>query len=254
MAVWMICPSARPANECIPVFDKWRERGYKIAIWRDAGDQANLAADFLVRAEYPGYAKACNFLIRCVLNMDQQCDWVVVGSDDTLPDQRNPEEIAKECSEHFFELQAHNPVMHLKYADEYSTFGCVQPTGDRFAGGHIDRICGSPWIGREFAKRMYGGNGPYWPGYHHIYADEEIQNVAEKYGVLWQRPDLIHLHNHWTRSSLDVNAVADYRRPRPKFLDEAYSARNWAEVDTLFKDRRRQGFPGHEPLAAAVAV
>ena len=35
----------------------------------------------------------------------------------------------------------------------------MQPTGDRFAQGQIDRIAGSAWIGREFARRAYGGNG-----------------------------------------------------------------------------------------------
>ena len=245
-SVWMVCPSARSAAESSTVFEQWKMRGYKLAIWRDAGDRANLEADFLVRADYPGYAQANNFLIRCVLNMDAGCDWVVVGSDDTLPDQRNPEEIAIECSHHF----AWEKSQRSGQFENPCTFGICQPTGDRFAGGHIDRICGSPWIGREFARRMYGGNGPYWEGYSHIFADEEVQAVAQKYGVLWQRPDLIHLHNHWTRDSLAVNAQADYRRPRPKFLDEVYSPRNWNEVDAIFKERRRNNFPGHEPIAA----
>ena len=245
MAVWMVCPSARSAAESSTVFEQWKMRGCKLAIWRDAGDRTNLDTDFLVRAEYPGYAKANNFLIRCVLNTDPACDWVVVGSDDTLPDRHDPEEIADQCSRHF------GVVQHIIESDiPHSTFGIVQPTGDRFAGGHIDRICGSPWIGREFARRMYGGNGPYWDGYSHIFADQEIQEVAQKYGVLWQRPDLIHLHNHWTRDSLAVNAQADYRRPRPKFLDEVYSPKNWNEVDGKFKERRAKNFPGHEPVAA----
>jgi hypothetical protein len=97
-------------------------------------------------------------------------------------------QIAKECTAHFG-----------------GTFGVMQPTGDRWANGSIDRICGSPWLGREFCTRMYHGKGPMYGGYLHMFGDEELQHVATRLGVLWQRRDLTHLSQallpHRTRRS-----------------------------------------------------
>ena len=48
------------------------------------------------------------------------------------------------------------------------TFGVMQPTGDRWGERNgiatIDRIAGSPWMGREFCRRMYHGSGPMYNG------------------------------------------------------------------------------------------
>ena len=96
----------------------------------------------------------------------------------------------------------------------FETFGVMQATGDRWgenepwaraqfpdAPAYIDRICGSPWIGREFARRMNQGKGPFWREYFHMFADEELQCVAQRLGVLWQRRDLTHHHEHPRRSA-----------------------------------------------------
>ena len=156
--------------------------------------------------------------------IDPQADWFVGGGDDTDPDQtKRAEEIAQECSAHFedatwplcwhwpsgktlveaqAEGTAHQEKQRLwsgELARIYSTFGIMQPTGDRWgadepwakalfpdAPAYIDRICGSPWIGREFARRMNEGAGPFHPAYRHMFADEELQCVAKRLGVLWQ--------------------------------------------------------------------
>jgi hypothetical protein len=209
----------------------WRAMGYRVALWRDYGDDT-VESDYLKLGDYPGYAKAANALIGDVLALDAGCNWIVTGGDDTDPDPKKPAfEIARECAEKFD-----------------GTFGVMQPTGDRFAGGSIDRIAGSPWIGREFCERAYGGNGPYFEGYRHMFVDEEIMQVALKLGVFWQRPDLTHLHRHFMRESdaIDSRAVA---RPVPPHLAEANSPGHWKTHKTIFLERKSLGFPGHEASA-----
>jgi len=129
----------------------------------------------------------------------------------------------------------------------------MQPTGDRwgegqggFADAPIDRVADSPWISREFARRMYGGTGPYWHEYRHQFVDEELQNVALKLGVFWQRPDLTQRHNHWGRPR-DGEIMAPSSR-MPAFLAEANSAEHWRKYKGIFEARRAAGFPGHEPI------
>lgn len=237
MSVWFAIPSARPREEVAHYLREWVKQGYRVAAFRN--DRESVPAHYSYYADrYPGYAQAVNRLAREILTWrDPNAEWIVTGGDDTLPDPtKTADEIAAECSAHF-----------------NGTLGVMQPTGDRFAGGHIDRICGSPWMGREFCLRANGGLGPLWPEYTHMFVDEELQHVALKLGVLWQRRDLVHLHRHFMRVSdaLDSNAV---QRPTPEFLKEANSPAHWAKFDALFKSRRDAGFPGHEPLPVEVAA
>jgi hypothetical protein len=168
-------------------------------------------------------------MVKMVLASDPACDWIVTGGDDTEPDpSHSAPEIAAQCTAHFL-----------------GTFGVMQPTGDRFAKGCIDKVCGSPWMGRAFCERVNGGHGPLWAQYTHMFVDEELQNVALQLGVLWQRRDLIHYHWHFAREGDRDN----YARPRPAFLDEPQSARHWRKYERLFLARQAAGFPGHEPLA-----
>lgn len=139
------------------------------------------------------------------------------------------------------------PKMPIK---QMPLFGVMQPTGDRWGdaqGAYIDRVAGSPWIGREFARRMYGGSGPYWPEYFHMGVDEELQAVATKLGVFWQRPDLTHYHAHWGRPRPGERMGQVDRMPA--FLAEANSPEHWRKYKALFSKRQAAGFPGHEPIA-----
>ncbi len=265
MSVWFCIPSARPVREANAVLSLWRERGYKIALWRDSvvtarseqvagcalrthwgyGSEDVPLCDFLLIGAYPGYALAVNALAHEVLKRDPQCDWVVTGGDDIEPDpHKSAEEIALECSTHFdLHLGEKNPDPRWK------TWGVMQPTGDRWADGSIDRICGSPWLGRAFCERAYGGNGPLWHEYFHMFVDEELQAVAIKLGCLWQRRDLTHMHRHWQRAGAGVSREAEV----PKHLEQVTSAAHWAQSMRIFEFRRAAGFPGHEPLAAVAA-
>jgi len=250
VSVWFAIPSARPDGGTVAL---WKRRGYRVALWRDQEGGVGFIPDWVTVAPYPGYAQAVNHLVKTVLAMDPECEWCVAGGDDTEPDlNHSAEQIALECDEHFGTTQRSEDAISVAWDTTHGTFGVMQPTGDRFAGGCIDRICGSPWMGREFCQRMNGGQGPFWPEYRHMFVDEELQNVALKLGVLWQRPDLIHLHHHFQRESDAVESNAVYR-PVPAHLVEANSPAHWDKYKALFEQRKAAGFPGCEPLASVGA-
>jgi hypothetical protein len=236
MAVWLALPSKRPLAEADKYFNKWRERGYRLALLRDEGDGPHPQCDLLVtRSRYPGWGGSANLLGKMLLSRDASCDWVVIAGDDTYPDERDPDKIAAECTAYFG-----------------GTFGMMQPCGDPWgeespiyqrafpsSPRHIERIAGSPWIGREYFLRVNGGNGPIWPEYMAMYDDEEAQCVATKLGVFWQRRDVTHYHDHWMRQSV---------RRCPDFSQKWNDRRHFNASRDLFNRRKAAGFPGHEPL------
>ena len=238
MSVWFCVPSARPPEEAEKCLSKWRRQGYKVALWRDSVEYPSGIADYVRVGKYPGYAKAVNALAFDVLRDDPLCDWVVTGGDDTDPD---PNHTADEIA------------LELRGGFPGPNFGVMQPTGDRFAfskaqgSAPIDRVAGSPWLGREWCLRANQGKGPLWPEYTHMFVDEELQHVAIKYGVFWQRPDLIHLHHHYQRATdaIDSPAVGN---PTPPHLVKVNKREHWDKYKIIFEARKRAGFPGSEPL------
>lgn len=247
MSVWLTIPSKRPPEEAEPVLKLWRERGYKIALYCDAVEKKT--CDLLVHRDlgYPGYAIATNWLIQQVSIKDSNAEWFVIGGDDVEPDlNHSAEEIARQCSEYFVRLNLDfNRSEEEQPLESVRTFGVMQPTGDRFADGSIDHICGSAWIGREFARRTYQGKGPLWPEYTRFFMDEELQHVAIKLGVLWQRRDLIHLHNWYGRADRSLTSSTKAAKP-PDFL--AHQEARWGPEKAIFEARKSQGFPGSELL------
>lgn len=256
MSVWVTIPSARPVSEVNEWGKKWLDMGYKVAVQRDPGCGGygwdvpfpGLAA---FTRPYSGYAEAVNYLTSAVFGEYPGCDWCVACGDDTLPDPtKRADQIAAECSGYFamqaikrqhYEAES-GVIAQLK---QHSTYGVVQPTGDTWSdhqGRIIERIAGSPWLGREWCRRINGGQGPLWPEYTHCFSDEELQNVAQRLGVFWQRPDLNQHHQNWARARGDV-------RDKPAFLTEATSGAHWQKYSTLFKRRQTAGFPGSEPIA-----
>ena len=262
MSVWYCIPSGRPVAEVNARMAKWRAMGYKIALWRDAASDGfpsgyvrsdyPEADNFLVGTMYPGYAAATNILIRRIMfgsrtdegltvpPVDPDCDWVVCGGDDIDPDPtKTADEIARECGD-YFENQTQ---VSFNYPHRYRTLGVMQPTGDRWGdnelhlgktgSAYIDRICGSPWIGREFARRVNGGRGPWCQDYTHMFVDEHLQNVAERLGVLWQRRDLTQHHDHCRRDGVART---------PEFLQQAYSSEHWKESKAIFERHKAAGF------------
>ena len=235
--VWATFPSARTESEStVPL---WRKMGYRVALWRDPGAPP-IKADLIITGEYPGHSVSNNRLIKLVLDADSTCNWCVSAGDDVEPDACHPPaEIAAQCEEHFA-----------------GTFGVMQPTGDRWLEAHyraqfpdepahIDRICGSPWLGREFCRRAYHGTGPWWPEFVHMYNDEHMQAVCKKLGILWQRRDLIHLHKHWARPEGITSA------DMPKFLERANSPENWNAMKAIFERLKAGGFAEADDLLPA---
>jgi hypothetical protein len=228
MSAWLCIPSRKPTAEAQAVIDRWRARGYKAAIWRDTGDD-EVQCDLLLTGEYPGYAASVNALVAEALK--RGAEWCILAGDDIDPDPTHaPEDIARECREYFG-----------------GTFGVMQPTGDRwgadrndknFCGSaYADRVCGSAWCGAEFCRRMYGGAGPLWSGYPHMWVDEELQEVATRLGVLWQRRDLTQYHNHWGRTTGRM----------PEYLRQANA--DFSRTGLIFSQRKAADFPGHQPCA-----
>jgi hypothetical protein len=218
------------------VLAKWRERGYKIALWRDKWDnvRANLVR---IARPYPGYAASVNKLALQVLEDNPSCDWIVTGGDDTLPDPNHTaDEIAAQCTEHFG-----GPFANHGHNRPQNTFGVMQPTGDRFAGGCIDRIAGSPWIGREYCLRANQGKGPFWPEFTHMFGDEALKRTAEKLGVYWARPDLIHFHNHFMRES-DSRDSRAVKKEIPPHLVQWNTPEHWDEMKAIFKRLEAEDF------------
>lgn len=268
MSCWLTIPSARPPEEAEKVLKLWRERGYKIALYRDSGEwNPGCGADALLSPgegrQYPGYAEAVNYLVELVsFHVDPTVEWFVIAGDDVQPDlNHSAEEIASQCAEYFgvrpdkawHEGESISKRMHHPHL---STFGVMQPTGDRwqegmggFRNAPIDRVAGSAWYGREYCRRMYQGKGPLWHEYKHMFCDEEAQEVAIKMGVFWQRRDLTQLHMHVLRHPelgklVDSRAIAEKAPHLVKWNTE----KHWNESKKLFLDRKAAGFPGHEPL------
>lgn len=276
VSVWLCLPSKRPFEQAAPILTLWRKQGYKIALARDTSAECDIFYraglcdwfNYPLDGVYKGYARSVNNLALEVLGpnpkgwSDPTCDWVVCAGDDTEPDaSKSADELGRQFTEHF-----------------QGTFGVVQFTGDRWGdhqnththtahrdgsgrcnqcghmkdhyrhsvGAYIDRVAGSPWMGREFCLRANQGRGPLWPEYFHMGCDEELQAVATRLGVFWQRPDLIHLHKHWGRGEggkmVDANTM-------PGFLKRANSLEEWQKYKALFAQREAAGFPGSEPLA-----
>ena len=246
MSVWYCIPSKRPPEQVEPVLKAWRERGYKVALYVDESDKRfGLDAKqglIVVAGTYPGYAAAVNRLVLLLLQGDARAEWFVTGGDDTYPDpNHSAEEIARECSEHF--NHGHGPDFPMTY-EQMRTWGVMQPTGDDYGdsrGKYVERVASSPWMGREFCRRINQGNGPLWPEYFHMGEDEELQAVATKLGIFWQRPDLKHYHAHWARPRA-------MREDMPEFLVRANSPEEWKKYKQIFERRLASGFPGHEPI------
>lgn len=195
---------------------KWIGAGYRVIVLQDRVRFDVHGAEVYHHGEYHGYAWAVNYLYRVVSGVSGAPVVVLIGDDMDPDPHKSPGEIRREFEERFPD-----------------TFGVMQPIGDPLSG--VDRICGSPWVGRSFASRINGGVGPLWPGYYHFFADEELFDVTTMLGCLWQRRDLSHYHDHWSR-----------RGERPPHLGAAQD--NWDADKATHTERKSKGFPGHAPL------
>lgn len=241
--IWLTIPSARPHLEAGPVIQRWKSQGYKIALWRERDDEVNRMADFSVALPYPGYAKAVNALVQNVMGLSPQADWMVAGGDDIFPEPNfTAQELAAQMTEHFPDL-----------------FGVCQFTGDRWgddpfsrarwpdAPAYADRILGSPWMGREYCRRAHGGLGPFHPDFFHMHVDESAFEYCKMLGILWQRRDLIHYHDHWGRKE-DASPAdcPDFLKPVSVGIE---GQKHWEESKAILDRLKAERFASCLPIA-----
>lgn len=216
MKVWYAIPSIN-AERASHVFAAWKAMGYKTAVLIDRGNPIPKNADLVLEEDpWPGYFRSVNLLAEAI---GSDADILVTGGDDVTPDfKKRAEKIAEECFE--------------KYPDGYFV---MQPTGDDMPGKYD--ICTSPWIGKGWLERAYGGKFPLYPEYMAFFGDQELREVSYLQGVLWQRDDLIQYHDHWIRPGGPPKL--DYQKRNDKY---------WPGDEKLFRQRKKEGFPGHQPI------
>jgi hypothetical protein len=221
VSVWYVTPSCRPKEEALPCFEAWLDMGYRVMVIRQGPKLPSQAITQISTQTYMGLPSSVNLLSRWVLAWDPKVDWIVHGGDDYWPD---PKHRASWISDLCWNLCN-------------SSFCVMQPTGDRFGGGYIDKAAASAWMGREWCRRMYRGEGPMHQGYFHYFADTELQDLATKLGVFYQRRDIIQEHKHWTRE-------AAAKMPRHLEIPNQHLTRD----ETLYRLRRDSNFPNHQPI------
>lgn len=215
-AVWYIFPSATEAA-AVETVRRWQAAGYQVACAVDRGAGWG-CGDVCIEVDYRGYYAAIRELCLAV----PEALIVVCGGDDIFPCERGPELIATE----FFG----------RFPDGC---GVMQPTGDinrrtgRAFGGTLSAAV-SPWIGWGWIERAYGGEGPHWLEYWHLYGDEELQQVASAAGRFWQRPDLAQYHAHYSRGHED--RLDGARREK--------IVRTLGRDKQIFLKRKADGWPG----------
>lgn len=258
MSVWFCIPSKRPPEEADPLLKKWRDRGYKVCLRRLEADYPHpRECDLLViKKHYPGWAEGTNDAVQAAMRHDPSANWFVAGGDDYEPDPSiDPRQIGAECESYFairWWARFGSPDQPVPYELRTNTFGVMQPTGDRwgsngdptYGAALLDRIAGSPWLGREWCQVANEGRGPLWPEYQHMFADEELQNVAMMLDVFWQRNDIIQTHKHWGRTFTNGQEDAKIENC-PEWLKWTTSPEHWRESRQLFERRKRERFPGH---------
>ena len=219
--VWYLFPGAsRPAAE--ESARVWKAAGYRVAVAIDRGARAPEGPELVIEVDYQGYYAAVRDLVRAVRGLLGRTPGLVVcGGDDINPAAVPPWEIGAQLEERwpdgFFVMQ---PI------------GDLNRNGKPFGGTGSAAV--SPWVGRGWLERAYGGNGPHWCGYHHLHGDEELREVALRAGVYWDRWDLCQFHAHWTRGYRD-NLRPERRR---KIIER------WPEDRAQYQARRAAGFPG----------
>jgi hypothetical protein len=217
MRIVYAIPTANPDNakKC---FEAWKDMGYEtFALFNNmpVNEAKHVEVDnFTYGTFYMGWGRSINAMCRDPRIKD--ADFVVSGGDDMYPDpDHTAQEIGEQLLDHFG-----------------GTLGVMQPHGDDWAG--TVRICGSPWLGKEFRENMNNGIGPMWPEYYHFYADEELYETSKLLGLLWCRDDLSQRHEHWSRN----------REARPKYLERAKCMESGDKL--IFQKRQKLGFPNHE--------
>lgn len=214
---WVCFPSAK-IDRCEEALKNWHAKGYKSCVFIDRG-APKPKADYVMEGDFPGYYRVIGEL--CDEAFIRGADVVTCIGDDMTPD---PYATARDIAEEYLQ----------KYPDGE---GVMQACGDMqgFDAAGVQaaaRICGSPTFGKSWITRAYGGNGPFWTGYHSYYGDEDIWNVAKNAGLLWLEPRFTFLHQHWSFGWMEQTGY-----------QKRNSDQHWHADRTLFYERKEAGFP-----------
>lgn len=223
---WVCIPTA-VKDHVVKQLEKWRAKGYKIAVLTDGSAPAwmpHYSDAWLHVDQYPGVWQSWNILAQAVLRLGAGAA-VLVGDDMDPDPNKTGDEILAEYLQRFPD-----------------GFGIMQPCGD-MQGDLINgvpnsgRICGSPWVGRGWIRRSYYGRGPVNASYTAFYADEELKLVAERLGILWMRPDLTQFHRHWSWRHL----------PKQEYHDRNQAS--WQADKAIFEAHRDAKFDAATPIS-----
>lgn len=234
--VWVVFPTANP-KRAADALARWSARGYRSAVLVNHGygtcghpDEALLQVQDLemrpiidltiFQVPHLGYYASQNHLAKAVLQYGARA--VVCAGDDMDPDlTHSPAEILAEC-----EAKYPRGIWVMQ--------PCGDPAGKDAAGvPAAARICGSPWLSPKYIDGGYQRRGPYPTDYGHYYGDEELWNVAKEQSILWLRPDLAQLHQHWS-----------FRGEKPLDYQSETTRRFWDKDKETFRQRRAAGWPG----------
>lgn len=219
MNVWAVFPSPSASPAALKVIEEWRAAGFKVALLTDdVSDVGKVDVDAHIgNPVYRGWGDAMNQLCQHVVKRFD-ADLVVCVGDDLFPrDGLTADRLAESFRSRFGD----------------STFGVLQCTGDQY--GEIEHAAVSPALGRDFITGTYGGNGPMFDGYRHLYVDRELQDLATSLGCFAQDKSLNIYHDHWSRGLTPDRLPAENRK----------TIQNAAECDRLlYEQRRAAGFPG----------
>jgi hypothetical protein len=211
MKVTVAFPTAN-ADAADSVLHEWRRMGYRTAVLIDPGMRRPAADVVIIESDWRGYAAAMN---RLSYDLRGSFDILVAAADDLLPDVDQPAACIAET-----------------YCDMFPQLdGVMQPTGDRY--GQTGPAAVSPWIGARFIAHRYGGRGPYWPGYHHLFCDTELAEVARRRECYAEVATVAQYHRHWSRGHEDT-------LPAHRRAEIVARARLDRE---LFEARLSHGFP-----------
>lgn len=189
------------------------------AAWRDRRYAVRVGVDPEFGNRYPGYFVAVNEMIRKAAAI-YDYEIIVAAADDLFPDQTHTAD----------DILA---MFRERFPDGY---GVLQPCGDDLPG--TTALCGSPWFGRAWCERAYGGMGPFYAGYRHFFGDEELLYAASAQNAVWQCPDLTQFHDHWIRKG-----------GPPKTDYQTRNDRHWEHDKWLYEARKAAGWPGSAPCS-----
>lgn len=168
MRIWVAFPSTDPAR-AEETAGRWAALGYKTLVMFNAEQYRLINADLVFRiAVYEGYFRAQNFACQKLVR-DHGADIVVCGSDRIAP----------------IEGRAASQLGATFWAKFPNGLGVMQPVGGAPPGD-----CPSPWVGRNFILRTYGGAGPFHERYFQYFGGRELFAVARSMDRLWLREDV----------------------------------------------------------------